>query len=347
MKNIHIVLLILLISQFSAPSAWAQNTASKDAVTFEELYDDPYAINKLFVGFQPFYGEMFATNVNAGFGLEAHYYHTTKFDVKAHFRKTYSSRFFDFNREIATRNSVMSNEPVIFNYYEIGGTYHIKDFDVSSATKLILYKKNFTANRWASTVPLFAEVPSKLRKIYGVRAGGIIWKSTADLSRVLGIQGLTNADLVNVDNTSLPETYLNANGEVQDLKAFSGLYATNIYLGGSISWIRNMAVSFNKYDTGVDDGLLTLFLDIMYAPSLILDPVVYNNSEYSTDVIKLNKIGVRAGIEGRFNRELGWSYGGELGYRPSMQGRGFFALIKIAFPVFGTNLEHKVEAFGK
>ena len=41
----------------------------KVAVTFDELYDEPYSINKLFIGFQPLYAEIFATNVNAGYGV--------------------------------------------------------------------------------------------------------------------------------------------------------------------------------------------------------------------------------------------------------------------------------------
>ena len=77
--------------------AKAQEKKEKQAVTYEELYDEPYSINKLFIGFQPLYGELFATNVNAGFGIEASYYYKDKFDLKAHFRKTYSSQFFDFN----------------------------------------------------------------------------------------------------------------------------------------------------------------------------------------------------------------------------------------------------------
>jgi hypothetical protein len=52
-------------------------------------------------------------------------------------------------------------------------------------------------------------------------------------------------------------------------------------------------------------------------------------------------------MEGRFNRTFGWSYGGEIGYRPSVESRGFFAVIKLCFPVFGTNLDYKVESFGK
>lgn len=319
----------------------------KEAVIFDELYDEPYDINKFFIGFLPFYGEVFATNVNAGFGLEAHYYHKKQFEVNAHFRKTYSSNFFDFNRELALKNSSVSNTPEIFNYYEFGGTYHIKDFDVPSTAKIFLHKKSIPKNRWAASVPQYAEVPSKLRKIYGVRAGTVIWNSTVDLNRTLEKQGLTNLDLVTAEGKQLPETYVDGNGVTQDLNVFSNLYATNIYVGGSFSLIRNIAVSFDKYDEGLDDGMLTLFMDVMFAPSLTLDPVIYNSEDYLTSAVKTNKIGFRAGIDGRFNRTLSWSYGGEVGYRPSMDGRGFFALLKISFPVFSSNLDNKVESFGK
>jgi len=326
---------------------FAQTQEEKTAVTFDELYDEPYAINKLFIGFQPFYGELFATNVNAGYGFEGHYYHKTKFDIKAHFRKSYSSKFYDLNRELAIQSSSVTNKPEIYNYYEVGGTYHIKDFDVSSKAKIFLHKKSISRNKWSSTVPLYAEVPSKLRKIYGVRLGGIIWNSTADLNRALDKQGLTNADLVNSEGIGLPQTYVDGNGQTQNFNVFGNIYATNIYVGGSMSWIRNIAVSFDQYDEGLDDGIFTLFLDLMIAPALTLDPVLYNDDEYSTDALSTKMIGFRAGIDGKFNRTLSWSYGGEVGYRPSLEGRGFFALFKISFPVFSSNLDNKVEAFGK
>jgi hypothetical protein len=218
---------------------------------------------------------------------------------------------------------------------------------VPSQTKIFLHKKSIPRNRWAATVPTYAEVPSKLRKIYGVRAGSIIWNSTVDLSRTLEKQGLTNLDLATAEGKQLPQTYVDGNGVAQDLNVFSSLYSTNIYVGGSISFIRNIAVSFDKYDEGLDDGILTLFMDVMFSPSLVLDPVVYNSEDYLTTAVKTNKIGFRAGIDGRFNRTLSWSYGGEIGYRPSLDGRGFFALLKVSFPVFSSNLDNKVESFGK
>jgi hypothetical protein len=174
-----------------------------------------------------------------------------------------------------------------------------------------------------------------------------MWNSTADVSRALEKQDLTNSDLVTASNESLPDTYTDANGETQKLAVYSNLYSTNLYVGASITRIRNMAVSFNNYDEGGDDGIITLFMDILFSPSLRLDPVAYNNSEYSVQAITLNTLGIRAGIDGKFNRKIGWAYGAEMGYRPSIEGRGFFALIKVAFPILGTNLESKADAYGK
>ncbi len=335
--------------------AHSQDKKEKPAVTYEELYDEPYSINKLFIGVQPLYGELFATNVNAGYGIEASYYYKDKMDFKAHFRKTYSSSFYDFNRQAALDNSDLSDKPQIYNYFELGGTYHIKDFDESGKTKMVLYKKSFKGNRWAANVPLHAEVPCKVRKIYGVRLGGIVWKSSVDLNRALKSQGLTNADIVNASGGGLPllASPDPLTGAPKNFNVYGNIFATNVYVGGSMAWFRNVAVSFDKYEEGLDDGLLTLYFDILFAPNLALDPVTYRDpvtnitDTYSTSAIKTTSFGFRAGIDGKFNRTLSWSYGGEIGLRPSISGQGFYAMFKISFPVFGTNLDYKVESFGK
>ncbi len=352
--NMQVVTLFSLFLLIVPAVVKAQTQKEKPAVTFEELYDEPFSINKLFIGFQPLYGELFATNPNAGFGIEASYFHKDKFDLKASFRKTYSSGFFDYNRdaELKSQNlsipgSAVSGKPQIFNYFEIGGTYHIKDFDQDSKTTMVLYKKSFKGDRWAATVPLHAEIPCKVRKIYGVRLGTIFWKSTADLNRALSKQGMTNNNLVTATGKKLPDTYQDQYGQTKQLNAFGNIQSADIYLGGSMSWIRNVAVSFDKYDDGVDDGLMTVFFDIMVAPSFNLDPLMYNGESYSTKALKTHMLGMRAGIDGKFNRTLGWSYGGELGYRPSLVGQGFYAMFKIAFPLYSTNLDYKVESFGK
>ncbi|MBX2962300.1 MAG: hypothetical protein KF687_07295 [Cyclobacteriaceae bacterium] len=337
----------LMLGVFAALSQ--DDRKDKTAVTYEEIYDEPYSINKLFVHFQPLYGEVFATNVNAGFGLEANYYLNDKFDFKAHFRKTYSKSFYDFARDLAVKNSDVDNQAEVFNYFEFGGTYHLKDFTESSKTKMFLYKNSYKGSKWSARVPLNAEIPCKVRKIYGLRTGGIIWDSSTDINRALESQGLTNADLKNSEGNGLPE----------GVGVFSNIYSKGLYVGGSMTWIRNVAVSFDKFETGVDDLILTTFFDILVSPWISIDDIVYtprdangdpilaDRKTYSVAAIKTNMFGFRAGIEGKFNRTLSWSYGAEAGYRPSIDGKGFFAMLKISIPVYSTNLDYKVEAFGK
>lgn len=325
----------------------------KTAVTYEEIYDEPYSINKLFIHLQPIYGEVFATNINAGFGLEANYYLRDKVDFKAHFRKTYSKSFYDFSRDLASKTSDVDNRFEVFNYYEFGFTYHIKDFEESSKTKMFLYKSSYKGNKWAARVPLTAEVPCKVRKIYGARLGGIIWDSSTDLNRVMESQGLSYADFRSSDGILLSDFTTDAN-------LFTNISSKGLYLGGSMTWIRNVAVSFDKFEAGVDDLIFTAFFDLMFAPSLELDNIVYTPKDpgsglpiiteqrtYDVSAVNLKKFGFRAGIEGKFNRQFSWAYGGEIGYRPSIEGNTFYALLKISFPVFGSNLDYGVEAFGK
>jgi len=332
----------------------------KTAVTYEEIYDEPYSVNKLFVGIIPLYGELFATNVNAGFGLEAAYYLKDKMDFRAHFRKTYSQQFFDFSRDLADKQSSVDNHAEVFNYYELGFTYHIKDFEESSKTKMFLYKKSYKGDRWAARVPLSADVPCKVRKIYGARLGGIIWDSSTDLERALDAQDLSNSDLKREGSeVGLPDQEYNEQGELVQVHPFSNIYSKGLYVGGSMTWIKNVAVNFDKFEEGIDDLIFTAYLDILYSPAIDIDDVVYTDKDafgvpiagstynYSVSALKTKSFGFRLGIDGRFNRQLSWSYGGEIGYRPSLEKRAFYALIKISFPVFGTNLDYKVESFGK
>ncbi|HZY78169.1 MAG TPA: hypothetical protein VFE50_01505 [Cyclobacteriaceae bacterium] len=345
MKRIYFLTSLALL--FGVTAAFSQAAQDdKNAVTFEELYDEPYAVNKLFVGFQPLYAEVSPLNTNAGFGLLAHYYHRDKFNIQGQVRMTYGPQFYDYNRQLATNNSDVDNVPTAFHYFELGGTYHIKDSEATGKTKMTLYKNSYKGNKWASRVPLQTEVPAKLRKIYGARLGAIVWNSTTGLNAALQKQNLTNADLVNSSGEGLPLTRtVGAKQEV--FNVFSNIQSAAVYLGGSMTRIRNVAVAFDNYEGGLDDGILNLYFDIVYAPMLALDDVQFNNLHYSVNALKMNPLGFRIGMDGKFNRVLSWGYGGEIGYRPSIKGRSFYTMFRIALPMFGTNLENKVESFGK
>lgn len=335
--------------------SFSQDRKDKNPVTYEELYDEPYAINKLFIQFQPLYGELFVTNVTAGFGLEATYFWDDKAQFRAHARKAYASQF-DFAREAGRQTSDVKNVPEVFNYYELGGTYHIKDFEESSKTKMVLYKKSYKGDRWASRVPLIAEIPSKVRKIYGGRLGGFAFDSHTDVNRALTAQDKTLADLVDEAGNSIPAE-VQEGDRINETHVFTNIDVKGLYLGASMSWIRNVAVDFDKYEAGVDDLIMTAFFDILIAPAITLEDIIYSEIDpatgelvtrrFSSDVLDTNLLGFRLGLDGKFNRTLSWGYGGEFGYRPSLKGRGFYAMLKISFPVYSTNLDYGVEAFGK
>lgn len=346
MALLHRFLVVFLL--FVLPG-WAMaqgERPDKTAVTFEEIYDEPYSINKLFVHLQPLYGDIFATNVNAGFGLQAEYSIKDKVDLRAHFRSTYGSKFFDLNREQGSQTSEVDNILKPFTYFELGGTYHIKDVEKSSKTKIVLYKKSYAGNKWAARVPLNAQVPCKVRQVIGGRLGTTIWQSAIDVNNIMDKQELTADDFKNSEASSLGSVASTDFGD-DDVSIFSNVSTVGLYVGGSFSWIRNAAFSFDKFEGGVDDLILTTYFDILIAPRVSLEDIVYKGTTYDISPLGTSKIGFRAGIEGKFNRNFSWAYGGEIGYRPGIEGRMFYALVKISFPVFGTNLDYKTESFEK
>ncbi len=317
----------------SSVQAQSRN-ARGNTFTYEEIYDSPYDINKLFLMIQPLYGELFVANVNVGFGLEAQYYLKDKMDFRVHGRKTYTKRF-DFSRDVAEKNSNVENLPNVYNYFEVGATYHIVDKESDSETRMVLYSKRYKGRKWAAKVPDHAIIPSKVRKIYGVRLGGLSFDTSTDLDRALVKQEvvLQDKDGVAIDDEAV---------------IFGNLNAQAIYLGGSAAWIKNFMIKPDRnYSELASDLIFTTFLDVMYAPNVAVDDVLYKGETYSTENLKLNNIGFRAGMEGKFNRAFSWAYGAEIGFRPGIKHRGFYTLIKISFPVISTKLQHQKEAFGR
>lgn len=318
------------------------------AVTYEELYDAPYAINKLWVMFQPIYGELFTSNVNIGFGGEVHYFlaNTEKefyMNFRAHARTAYGRKF-DLERDVAlgsgnVPNSNLDNVPNIFNYYEIGATYHIKDFEAPTETRMVLLSRTYKKDRWESTVPDHIMVPSTVRRVYGARLGGIAYQTTVDLDRIIEDNGYVIADTMgNSINT--------------DQSLFGNVSGAGLYIGGSYSSIKNVAIEPDKrYAPLTSDLIFNAYFDIIYMPLLELDDLVETSNgvttTYSAAPIELQQFGVRAGIDGKFNRALSWAYNFELGWRPSVRGRNFYTTVKVSFPVYGTEMNNQKEAFGK
>jgi len=329
---IRVIILVVLLQFMAGVSALGQRTSSP--VTYEELFDDPSDIYKLYVALTPVYGELFTTNINAGFGFDAQYYHEDKFDFRVHFRKPYSSRT-DLQRDAAQKNSDVDTDPRSFAYFELGGTYHIVDRVEESQSKMLLYRIGDKGKKLRSKLPENILVPSKMRRIYGGRAGGFFYQTTLDLNRVLEEQGL---ELENSEGVPLDPA----------LSVYSGMSTFGVYIGGSLAMIRNFAVKPDGgYYSTISDQLFTAYLDILIAPQFYIDDVNYQGDTYSTSSIKTNALGGRIGVDSKFNRVFSWGYGAELGYRPSVTGFGFYAMVKMSFPVYATKLKNSKEAFSR
>lgn len=319
--------------------ARSQETVQDKTVTFETLYDDPYDLNKVYLHVQPMYGEFFMTNVNIGFGLEVDYYLNRKFDFNLNFRKAYSQRF-DMMRDASEKNNSAGNTAKAFYYLEGGGTYHIVDKEETSKVKFVLYSKNYKKrNQWETMVPEFIEANLKRRRIYGVRLGGSSYQSSFDVNRVLENQGKTLTD-----NLGEPIVY--------DASFYSSISGAGFYVGGVMQLIRNAGIEIeDPYENNSSDLDFQVFVDVLVNPSLNVNDVYYRPDPESPETIidlgtiDTNMIGGRAGIKGKFNRELSFGYIIETGIRPGLKGENFYMLAKLSFPIFGTKMVRKVDSF--
>ncbi|GJM30230.1 MAG: hypothetical protein DHS20C17_28650 [Cyclobacteriaceae bacterium] len=304
-----------------APVCIAQDQKTGEVLTYEGVNDDPYAVNKLFIHIQPVYGELFATNVNLGFGLQVDYQIARGLGLTANWRHPYA-RQTDFAREVAFKNQDNIDNNKTWNYLEFGGTIHLSDHDQVGKSKIILYSKRYKGNKWANKTAEKLIIPSRVRKVMGFRWGGMMYNSTIDISNAAEHQ---NIGLVDEENNSVDQAKLYGNIDVK-----------GIYAGLSLQIIKNVAIKPHRdFGVLVNDLHFNAFIDVMYAPSINLEDIILDGQIISGGQLQTQELGFRAGIQGKFNKPVGFSYGGEFGYRPGLKDLGFYSMFKLGFPVFG------------
>jgi hypothetical protein len=333
----------LLASWFCLPAAFAQtkSATSKDDIEYEAITDDPYDLNKMWIHIYPLYGDAFQTNMNAGLGLQGQYLWKNKFDFRVMARRSYY-RGTDLSFGIGEKTKSVDNKLVPLTYVEGGATYHIVDKADDGEAKIIIYTKRYSEGKWASTVPEYVMVPSKVRKIIGIRAGGIYWKSSTNLGDALKLQDIY---LHSEDGTRL-ERNMDVGGTSYEQKIYTNLSSTAVYLGGSMGRIRNVVVKPKKYDVGFNDVIFTGYADIIFSPNITIEDIRQGGMVFSTEPVKKSPLGFRAGFEGMYNRDFSWSYGAEIGMRPSIQGKGLYFSVKVGIAL-ASRLEQRRQAYQK
>ncbi len=314
-----------------------ENSAEKESVVFEKLYDEPYDIYKLWLKFQPLYFDMFLSNINAGYGFEAQFIEYEKFDLQLSFRKPYSSST-DVYRKAAELNNDFSTTLQSAYFVELGGTYHAYD-DVKDGIAKIVLRNEFNSEKARKREALkpveFVKVAAKVREIVGARAGFMAYSSTvnySDLAIRQNIESLEGSD------GSLITNFV-------DNRLYGNVSAMGFYIGGSYSQFRNVIIKPENYSNLGNDILVTAYADLIVMPSFNFSNVFFQDVSYDVSKFNTNPIGFRVGLEGKFNQKFTYSYGFEAGIRPSVAKRGTFLLFKVSFPVFATSLKMEKEAF--
>lgn len=349
MKIVRLVLIIAISYSFVFSSeAQFRRRSENKTVTYEEMYNDPYDINKLFIGITPAYGDIHVTNITTGFGIDATYYLNDFMHFKAHARTPYFLGS-DFARNSADKNGFdPQSRARTYFFTEASASYHIWDKEQEHESKIPLYSKNYEGAEWAAKVPRRADIPNKRREILFARLGGVYYQTTSELSRAIAAQDV----IVN----PVGETEESANSLTADSEGpvFGNVFGAGVAVGGGFTWIKNFAAKPDKtYEELVDDHVFSTFLDLFIFPMVTVENFYHKPQgaadfmEYDASSINTFMFGGRIGIDGHFNRTLGWGYGAEIGVRPGLAQRGFYGLLKITFPMYGTKLDYSVEAFGR
>ncbi|MFQ3214480.1 MAG: hypothetical protein ACJAT1_001723 [Marivirga sp.] len=349
MKNIHLLALcIFLFGLSNAANAQFRRGSANKTVTFEEMYNDPYDINKLFIGITPMYGDINVGNITSGFGIDATYYLNDFMHFKANARTPYFSGS-DFARNAAQNDPTFSGRARTYLYAEVSASYHIWDKEQESESMISLYSKNYEGAQWAAKVPKRAEIPNKRREILFARLGGVYYETTSELSRAIDAQGIQVSGF-GVDEPSAMDTL---SGNLQNA-VFGNVVGYGLSVGAGFTWMKNFAAKPDKtYEELVDDHIFSTFFDLFIMPVVRVEDFFHKPEgasqffQYNGEEVNTFMFGGRIGIDGHFNRTLGWGYGAEIGMRPGLEKRGFYGLIKITFPMYGTKLDYKVEAFGR
>jgi hypothetical protein len=347
------LILILIVSASSGLPLMAQLEQSfpSEALNYKVLQDDPKDMNHLWIAVQPITLDVLQMNAVVGSGIEVTYLPMPKLELKGSFRGNFVNAF-DLQRTAALEGSgittqeskreqgqmVLTNGFSRFFSFELGGFYALKDIIRDGASHIVVSDPAQPGStQFASSI----EVNAKVRQILGVRAGLNSLQTTVSLARSIKDNSLelkgNQGTVLDKNGTS------NTNGFVTDFNGndlFTRFQSTGFYVGGAIQRIKNISIKTDRQGILSNNALLTLYADILLNPWTQLDNIgarkVGGGTEETFDVepVKTNPFGGRLGFELRYNQNSFLSLGGELGYRPSISGQGFYGLVKLSIPTF-------------
>lgn len=347
-------LTLTLIGFSTFPSAFAQLETSipTEAVNYKVLQDDPKDLNGVWLRVQPLTVDVMGMNTAVGSGLEGHW-RTPWLGIELHggIRGNFLNAF-DLQRTAALKGTgiltqeskrengsmQLTNTFTRFYAMEIGGTYPILSKQLDGSSKVVVSETGIPGK---TDFPEFIDVNAKVQQVIGVRLGFSAMASTVSLERAIEKQNLTLTGSAGTRLSSAGtfsptgfQTSYNANA------LFTSFHTGGFYVGGSLQRIKNITIKTDRQGVLGSNSIITYYGDLLINPWTSLEQMKARKAgsgmEESFDLagVALSKVGGRLGFDIRYNQQSYLSFGAELGYRPSIQGQGWFGLVKLSIPTF-------------
>lgn len=328
-----------------------EEAVPSNAVNYKTIQDDPKDLDYLWLLVQPFTVDAGAMNLMVGSGLDLYYRPKSHVELSLGLRGNVFNAF-DLHRDAAqkgatiiTQQSKREQSALVLtqsfsrNYhFELGGTYFLWDRVADGAAKIHLSEGN-QPEKIINSEPIL--VDAKRWQRLGIRMGVHTEAMTISLAQAIDRQNLSwkgsagtilsKAGTKSISGFSTPTN----NNEI-----YTNFYSTGIYLGGAFSTSKNISLKTDRYGIVAQNSILSFYGDLIFNPFIQVADVHTrevggsNTETFSGKELKTNSLGARVGLDLRFNQKMYYALGLETGIRPSLQGQGFYGLLKVSFPAF-------------
>jgi hypothetical protein len=328
-------------------SAQLESSYPSSAVLYKVLVDDPAVQNQLWLHVQPLTADGMTMNASVGSGLETHWISPFKgIEFHAGIRGNFFNAM-DLQKRASSSAAVFIqtdkyDDPVRnplavslsrFLAWEAGGFYPLKEFMKNGKANISIPDQTGVAEN--------LELNAKVLRTLGARLGVNSLMSTVSLNKAMEDQNLelvgNRGNRLSPKGATISPVYRTEDG-VNSL--FTSFASTGFYAGIGMQRRKNLNIKTETLGIISSNSILSFYADVMLNPWTSLQPVAYarngsgEKEEFNVDQVKLMKLGFRTGFEIRHNENPFISAGGEIGYRPSIQGQGFYAALRIGIPVF-------------
>ena len=338
------VLLSFLANQVSAQ---LESSYPSSAVLYKVLVDDPGIQNRIWFHLQPITVDGMTMNAAVGSGLEAHWISPFK-GIELHggirgnifnamdLQKNASSDaavFLQTDKYEDPSKNPLKQDFSRFLAWELGGFYPLIEMRKDGKANISIPDQSGLVDN--------LELNAKVLRSLGARLGFNSLNSTVSLNKAMEDQQVeltgSKGTRLSPKGSSIGPVYKTEEGKNS---LFSSFASSGFYAGIGLQRRKNLSIKTETMGIISSNSILSFYADVLVNPWTSLQPFSYvqngsgEKEEFEVDKIKLGKIGFRTGFEIRYNESPFISAGGEIGYRPSIQGQGFYAALRIGIPVF-------------